>query len=230
MKLTRILCARTACAALTALTLSLSCTACSTTLKSDENGLYDKKNDIRYLMASTVYEAKARGKKYGEMKLTDDLSVDLYVIPDVEPTVMLATEDNDIVYASDNPPPTLQEMNPNELHVCVDGTTTAHVIHTISDAGAIARMVDAYTDAPAIGNPGYTAVRNFRIRFESPDYPGFYYTLTYVEYASDVVIDGVSYGRYFLMSLFDGIFAPIDGTIHESMGLDEDEATDSTAD
>lgn len=206
--------------ALAILLCALPLCACKSTLKPSEGGLYDKKTDVSYYHASTVYEATARGKEYGTLQVTDDISYKLYIIPGVEPTKMLATEENNILHASTLSMPTLSEMSPTTLHVCMDGATTAHVIHTLRDKAAIATLVEAYENAPELKNPGYTPVRTFRVRFESPDYTGFYYTLTYVEFADDIEIDGVSYGRYFLQSLFDGVFAPVPDTIHVALGYE----------
>ena len=45
--------------------LCLSClSSCGVTLQSGTNGLYDKKNDISYCHASTVYEAISLVKEY----------------------------------------------------------------------------------------------------------------------------------------------------------------------
>lgn len=200
--------------------LPLTLASCKATLKPGEGGLYDDKTNVNYYHASTVYEATARGDEYGSLKVTDDISYKLYVIPGVEPTEMLATEDNNILYASTLTLPTLTQMNATTLNVCMDGATTAHVIHTMRDKDAIAAIAEAYASAPDIENPGYTPIRTFRVRFESPDYAGFYYTLTYVEFSQNVVIDEIDYGRYFLQSTFDGVFAPIPDTIHVALGYE----------
>ena len=208
--------------AMSVLLCALPLSACKATLKPGEGGLYDDKTDVSYYHASTVYEATARGKEYGTLQVTDDISYKLYVIPGVEPTEMLATEENNILHASTVTLPTLSEMKPTSLHVCMDGTTTAHVVHTMNDKTAIAAIVAAYESAPDIKNPGYTPLRTFRVRFESPDHAGFYYTLTYVEFAENIVIDDVDYGRYFLQSLFDGVFAPVPTDIHVALGYDDE--------
>ena len=216
MKFTRKL-ATVALAALLCVT-PLTLASCKSTLKPGEGGLYDDKTDVSYYHASTVYEATARGEEYGSLQVTDSLSYKLYVIPGVDPVEMLATEENNILHASTLTLPTLTEMNATTLNVCMDGATTAHVVHTMYDKAAIATIAEAYESAPDIENPGFTPIRTFRVRFASPDYAGFYYTLTYVEFAENIVIDGTDYGRYFLQSLFDGIFAPIPDTIHVALG------------
>ena len=71
----------------------------------------------------------------------------------------------------------------------------------------------------SLSYPAASPLRSYKARFESSQYPGFYYSLTYVEYDEDVEIDGVSYGRYFLRSAFEGIFIPVGDEIHKSMGF-----------
>ncbi len=219
---------RTLTAALALLLLSLSLVACKTTLEPGENGLYDDKKDIRYINASTVYEAKELADEYGVLKLTENESYKLYRIPGVEPEQMLATEDGNIVYASDLTLPSLSKMNAEILHICMDTASTTYIVGEVADKKQIDAIIESYESAPAIQNPGYNPIRNFRVRFESSDHAGFYYTLTYVEYAEDIEIDGQSYGRYFLLSLFEGTFAPVDDTIHKVLGEYETSAPAET--
>ncbi len=198
---------------------ALSVSACKVTLESGEGGLYDKKNDVYYYHASTAYEAVGLGEEHGTLKVTDNISYKLHLIPGIDPREMVATEDGNILYASTLTLPTVTEMNAAELHICMDGATTVHIIHTVTDKSVIGALAAAYENAPDIKNPGYTPVCNYRVRFESPDYAGFYFTLTYVEFAEDIIIDDVSYGRCFFQNLFDGVFAPVDDTIHNALGL-----------
>ncbi len=218
MKSIRILCA-----ALSVLLLCLSASACGTTLKTGENGLYDDKNDVRYLIASTVYEPVGMGEKYGVMKLTDTASYQLYLIPDTDPLKMLVTEEGDLLHASSITLPTLSEMDPTAVHICMDTTGDTYTVAELSDKAAIDAIVRSYEERPEIENPGYTPTRKFRVRFASPEHPGFYYSLTYVEFSSDLEIDGTTYGRYFLLNIFEGTFAPVDDTIHELLGEEETE-------
>ena len=41
-----------------------------------------------------------------------------------------------------------------------------------------------------------------------------------MEFSQNVVIDEIDYGRYFLQSTFDGVFAPIPDTIHVALGYE----------
>ena len=197
------------------LLLALSLASCGVTLKSGENGLYDEKNHISYCHASPVYEAISLVKEYGKLNVTGQESYVLHTIPGTSPSKMLATEDFNIVYASDIDMPTLLEMAPTILRICNDSME----IKRFEDAVAIASLANTYETGESIDYPGLTPIRSYKARFESVLYPGFYYTLTYVEYDTDLELDDVNYGKYFLYNAYDKRFVPIDDTIHAALGL-----------
>ncbi len=204
---------------LAAVLCALSLSACKTTLKPGENGLYDDKNKITYSHASTVYEATALVKKYGKLALSSKESYELYIIPGADPTEMLATEDYNIVYAEGTAMPTLTEMAPTILRICVDSSENVREVGTVSDGAAVISLVQAFTNGENLPYPAASPLRSYKVRFESVKYPGFFYTLTYVEYGDDVEIDGVNHGRYFLRSAFESIFVPVGDEIHKAMGF-----------
>ena len=196
------------------LLFATSATACGVNLRSGEHGLYDEKNDVSYTHASPAYEATSLLKEYGKLTVTDSESYALYTIPGMEPTEMLATEDFNIVYSSEIDLPTLTEMDPTVLRVCNDSIE----IKRMDDAKAVSALVKAYTEGTNLDYPGTMPQRSYKVRFESVDYPGFYYTLTYVEYASDLVIEGKNYGKYFLYNAFDHNFVAVGDEIHSALG------------
>ena len=197
----------------------LSLASCKTTLKPGDKGLYDKQKDITYNHASTVYEATSLVKEYGKLAVTSKESYTLYTVPGADPTEMLATEDYNIVYATGYTMPTLLEMAPTVLHICSTTSATAHEMCRIEDTVDIASIVMAFTTGESISYPATGSLRNYKVCFESTQYPGFYYSLTYMEYSQDLEIDGVNYGRYFLRSAFEGIFIPVGDEIHRAMGF-----------
>ena len=199
-------------AALACLTLA----SCGVTLQAGEEGLRDERHDISYVHASTAYEAISLVKEYGKLQVTETESYALFTIPGMDPTEMLATEDFNIVYASDYELPTLMDMTPTILRVCSD----AIEIKRLENAVTVAAIVGDYTNGENLPYPGTTPIRNYKVRFESVQYPGFYYTLTYVEYADDLEIDGKSYGKYFLYNAFDQRFVPVGDEIHGVLGLE----------
>ncbi len=197
--------------------LTLTCTACKATLKPQEAGVYNDRTKTYYHHASMVYEATALVKEYGTLKVNELSEYTLYTVPGMDATEMLATEEFNILYATDSQMPTLLEMAPTILHVCSD-TTTIHELKRIEETGDIYSLVYAYMNIESIPYTSDTPLRNYRVRFESTQYPGFYYTLAYLEYSEDIVIDGENYGRYFLRSAYENTFVPVSDVIHKAMG------------
>lgn len=203
---------------LAALIAALSLSACKVTLTLDKtHGLYDKRHEITYVNASTVYEATELVKEYGKMQLTDADTYTLYTIPDEDGTAFLATEEYDILHASDRKMPTLLEMAPSALHICTDGSERVHIIHTMENQVTLASIVQLYTDGASIPTPDATPTRQYTVRFASTEYPGFFYKLTYLEYATDVTYDGNTYGRYFLRDRMANTCVPINDSIRNAL-------------
>lgn len=204
---------------LAALLCTLSLASCKATLKPGQQGLQDTQTKITYSHASTVYEATALVKEYGKLALTSKESHALYTIPGADSSQFLATEDLNILYAQGVTMPSLTDMKPHLLQLCADSMGSIREIHRLEDPEAIASLVQAFTTGESLTYPADTPLRSYKARFSSIQYPGFYYSLTYIEYAQDVEIDGVNYGRFFLRSAFDQIFIPVGDEIHSSMGF-----------
>ncbi len=201
-------------AGLASLLCSLSLLSCGgVSLRPGSEGLYDKDNNVSYSHASPVYEATSLLTEYGKLVVTDKESYALYTIPGTEPTKMLATEDFNILYASDVTLPTLSEMAPTVLRICSDSIE----LKRIEDTALVSKVAKAYAEGTSLEYPGTTPQKSYKARFESMDHPGFYYTLTYLEYSSELVVDGRNYGRYFLYNSFDKVFVAIGSDIHDAM-------------
>ena len=194
----------------------ISCAKGDVNLKSDEkHGLYNAKTKVSYSHAAPVYEATSLVKECGKLTVTDSESYALYTIPGAKPEEMLATEDFNIVYASDMDMPTLQEMSPTILRLCNDSME----VKRVEDSAMVAKLVKEYVEGTSVDYPGTTPQRSYKARFESLDYPGFYYTLTYLEYAHDLVLDEVNYGRYFLYNAYERRFVPMGKDIHDQLDV-----------
>ena len=185
-------------------------------IKPGDNGLYDQKNDVSYYHVSTVYEAKSLLKEYGKLTVTKDLSYKLYTIPGAEPTEMLATEEYNIVCSTDLDMPTLMEMMPTALLICSD----FNALKRMEDPVQVATLASTFASGESIAYPGTMPVRSYKIRFESTAYTGFYYTLTYVEYAEDLVVEDQNYGKYFLYDASASRCVPVGKEIHDALGLE----------
>ena len=92
------------------------------------------------------------------------------------------------------------------------------MVYHMTDAEQIASIVSAFEGNEKIKYPAIHASRSYRIHFESERYPGLYYTLTYLEYAEDYVVEDTNYGKYFLYNPFDQIFVPVGDEIYQALG------------
>ena len=203
------------------LSVMLCLSACGgmTLKESGGMGAVDKESGVVWKHASTCYEAITLGDKVGKLKVTDKQSLDLHEIEDMDAASWLATEEGHVLYAEGTHLPTLPEMKPTAMLVCVENETTK-VLCNVQEAEKINAVVAAFSEGESVTYPAKGILRTYRVRFTSPDYAGMYYTLTYVEYADDYVLDNVNHGKYFLYNAFDQIFVPVGEEIHAALGLD----------
>ncbi len=179
----------------------------------------DKSSGTAWYHASTCYEAVELEKKLGKL-VVGEHNLELYKLPDMDPDKWVATEDKNILYAEGTTLPSLSEMNPEKLVVYLDAATEQK-LKTISNAETLSTIVKAYEGGESVHYPSKTPSATYRVRFTSKAYPGLYYVLTYVEYASDYVVDDTNYGRYFLYDRFDQRFVPVGDELHKALGLGE---------
>ncbi len=215
---------------LAALLCTLSLVSCQHTLEVGEQGIYDEKNNVHYMYAAPVYEAVSKDEAFGTLKLNENVSIELFTIPNTDPAQMLANEDLNILHATTVTMPTLTEMEPKTVHICIDGSDKAYELFAIDDAEDVRTLVKICEEGESLFEhyPATTPTKNYRVRFSSEKYPGMYYTLTYVEYASDVEIDGESFGRRFFLHTTAKIFIPAGDIIHHASGAGS-EADDSVS-
>lgn len=158
-----------------------------------EKNLYvDARTDIGYTDAPGCYEPVAIGKEYARMTYNGKTAVVFHRIGDMDPTKWLCEEGKTVFYAEGETLPTLTEMAPDTVYLCVEEVSTL-VLSTITDAEDIAALIDTYLNGTEVDYTGLEPTLNLRVKFASPTYPGLYYSLIYLEYS-----DGskVLYDRY----------------------------------
>lgn len=202
------------------LMLVLSLSSCGMTLSEiGSSQAQDNESGKVWQHASTCYEAVELGEKVGKLKVTSKESYQLHQIKDMDAETWLATEEHHVLYTEGTTLPTLEDMNPSGMLICVENETT-RVIHHMVDAEKIASLVNAWSHTPSVTYPSKQVLRTYRVKFESATYKGLYYTLTYVEYSNDYVLEDVNYGKYFFYNAFDQIFIPVGDEIHTALGLE----------
>ena len=193
--------------------------SCGMTLHEGEGkgDILDKEKGIAWYHASTCYEAVELDKKLGKL-VVGKQKLELYQLPEMDAEKWLATEDKNILYAEGVKLPTLAEMHPSAVYFYMDASTPQR-LHTMEDQALIDKIIQDYTEHESVIYPATTPYKTHRVCFKSEAYAGIYYVLTYVEYASDYVADGINYGKYFLYDRFDQRFVPIGDEIHVALGI-----------
>ena len=182
-----------------------------------------------YRHASTTYEAVEVGKKVGTLTDTGGGSGTVYAIEGLSADEWLVTEEGYVLYADGVHLPTLTEMKPDAVQVCAY-RQSIHVLRTVTGADILPDAVRAYTEGENIEYLGLEAQHSYKLRFTSAAYPALYFSLLYIEYGEDMVLDGVNYGRYFLRGVFDGRFVAVGDGLHQLMfGGETTETASETA-
>jgi hypothetical protein len=206
----------------------LLCACTGPTIVDSSTGCVDEQSGITYDHASTCYQPVKLGKQHGTLKVGDKISYALHEIVGMNPAEWLATEAGDVLYAKGVTLPTLTEMTPVSLRVCMEAGTIVEVSR-LDDAAVVQSVAAQYETGVSVTRPMETAPVRYTVRFCSETYAGLYYTLTYLEYVSAVEENGVSYGHYFLYDRMQGRFVAVDDTIHQLINGEWGSETDSTA-
>ena len=168
-----------------ALAAAISLTACSSTIPlKAEGGLYhDESNGVAYAMAPMCYEPQTIGDAYASFK-SGSTEVVLYKVAGLDPTDYLTeaySGASSMFVASDITLPDLAGFAPNVIHLCVQSNSVWEFA-TVTDQAEIDEVVRVYTEGESVPYPAKTPNADLRFKFASPDYPGLYYNLVYVDY------------------------------------------------
>ena len=99
----------------------------------------------------------------------------------MDPAKWLCEEGKTVFYADGVTLPTLTEMAPEQVHLCIEQASTM-VLSTITDAEDIHALIDVWLNGEEVVYTGLEPNVNLRVKFESASYPGLYYSLIYLEY------------------------------------------------
>lgn len=184
------------------LTLALACvmlvgslTACrlhKVAYDKEDNVYADSRTGIRYIDAPGCYEPVAIGKEYARMTYNGKTAVVFHEVGNMDPAKWLCEEGKTVFYAEGEKLPTLTEMAPEKVHLCIEEASTM-VLSTITDAGDISALIDVWLNGEEVPYTGLEPSINLRVKFESQTYPGLYYSLIYLEYGDGTK---VLYDRY----------------------------------
>lgn len=171
--------------AATALALTFTLTACSSTIPlKAEGGLYhDAENGVAYAIAPMCYEPQAVGDAYASFK-SGSIEVVLYEVDGLDPTDYLTEEysgASSMFVASDITLPDLHGFAPDTIHMCVQSNSVWE-FSTVTDQAEIDEVVRVFMEGESVPYPATTPNADLRFKFSSAAYPGLYYNLVYVDY------------------------------------------------
>ena len=184
------------------MTLALACvmlvgslTACrlhKVAYDKEDNVYVDGRTDVRYIDAPGCYEPVAIGKEYAKMTYNGKTAVVFHEVGNMDPAKWLCEEGKTVFYAEGEKLPTLTEMAPEQVHLCVEEASTM-ILSTVTDAEDISALIDVWLNGEEVAYTGLEPDINLRVKFESQTYPGLYYSLIYLEYSDGTK---VLYDRY----------------------------------
>ncbi|MBE6723917.1 MAG: hypothetical protein E7576_01775 [Ruminococcaceae bacterium] len=163
--------------------LFVSCASGNVRLTYDEGKLINKSKRLSYAAAPLNYEPAAIGEEYAVYGKTE---TPLYEIIGLDPKEWL-TEANTgstttVFYGSSVTLPTLREMDPDEVFVCVNGAIT-YALSTVRDKEAIDAMIGLFENGEQADWPLTDSVRIYELKFHSAEnWPYIYYNLTFGEF------------------------------------------------
>ena len=167
------------------LLLVLALASCSGSVKLEyaEGKLINESKHLAYSPAPLNYEPVAIGEEYAVYGKTKS---PLYEIIGLDPKQWL-TEANTgttttIFYGDGVTLPTLRELDPDEVYVCLNGAIT-FAQSTVRDKEAIVAMIDLFETGEQIDWPLTRAVRIYELKFHSTrNWDRLYYNLTFGEF------------------------------------------------
>ena len=178
--------------ALTLLLLLPLLTACGGSMRYTEAGVYKKGNQT-YRMAPSAYEPRAylASAKVGVLQRANMKDTPLYQVSGTEGETWLCDKELSMLfYAEGETLPTLAQLCPTALHLQLSDVLSLG-LGTIEDSAEIAKVVASCTTGVSFlledVEAGNTYDR-YEVKFASPLYPAFYYTMVYLRYASEVLI------------------------------------------
>ncbi|MBQ4350723.1 MAG: hypothetical protein II768_05650 [Clostridia bacterium] len=172
---------RAAAALLAALTLA-SCSARLVNLTYENGQMINKFKHLAYNAAPLNYEPAAVGEEFAYYGKADLV---LYEIVGLDPkewlTEAYAGTATTVFYDADLALPTLAEMEPSKVFVCINEEIT-YGVSTVEDAEIIAKLLDLYENGEYAEWPLVGSTLTRELKFWSDKYPHIYFNLTYGEF------------------------------------------------
>lgn len=165
---------------------ALLCQSCSGSLVNltyKDGQLINKRLKLYYNAASTSYEPVSVGEAYGYY---GEIDMTLYEITGLDPkewlTQAYAGTATTIFYNEDIILPSLAEMDPNKMYVCLNEAIT-FAVATVEEEAVIDELINLFENGAEAEWPLIDSNVVYNLKFLSEEnYPHIYYNLTYGEF------------------------------------------------
>lgn len=188
-------------------------TSCARRLTVEDNGgaYYDKKDDVKYYLASPCYEPIT----VGEDRYAKAGKNDFFEIEGLDPDKWLCRKDGAVYYAEGVKLPTLDEMDITYVDVTYESMTVGKII----DDGQIDELIETFTEGESYYYANVKADISWGVKFFDTRL-GIAYSIVYLEYAEDYEVKNsegefVNCGRKFLYDVYSGRFVAAGDTLDE---------------
>ena len=182
----------------------------------EKGGYVNGKTNVVYYPAPDCYEAKYYITEEA-VALND--GVEFFAVDGVEDEKWLYSPDFGILlYAEGEKLPTLAELQSNLLSIRLDDGGISKTVSDVEDSAKISEILKAYENGETLEYPGKRANYKFDLKFYSEQYPWIVYTLMFVQYGEDLVLnvkgeDGeikqINYGKNFIYNRAEDRFVVI---------------------
>lgn len=155
-----------------------------------DNCYVDGRTGMVYMDAPGCYEPVAVGAEYACWRVQKGAKIIFHEVDGMDPTRWLCEEGKTVFYAQDEKLPSLREMAPEKIYLCME-ESVALVVSEVTEAADIEAIIALWETAESISYTGAEPTLNLRLKFAGQAYPGLYYSLIYLEYGdgSRVIYD-----------------------------------------
>ncbi len=141
---------------------------------------------IRYVACPMCYQAVERGEAYSEVDVGKGNIYTLYEIVGLSPESWLVSEDGTVFRSEDISLKDLSVLTVTSIVLSHDSSSPV-VFNTISDAAVIAEILGEYLDSETVEYQAGAYEKKVNVQMISNELPGIYYTVSYLEYAEDII-------------------------------------------
>lgn len=168
---------------------TLTMSSCGARLVYKDGSFYCSKNKVTYEEVDYKYAPVSLSKEKFADLVENGNKTELFSLENVDPDKWLATSDGRLFCARDEKVPSLEEMGVESVLICREGTNMTISLAEITNPDSVSVVLENIMNSKELEYPVVgEASEMLTLRMTSEKYPWLYYSLSYIEFVSDVVI------------------------------------------